>query len=59
MMTTDEILGPIFRAKLKDVHGLLLAANLTGAATGAGVSEQLRRAFEIVDVLLGLLEEQS
>ena len=58
-MTPTEIFTPIFREQLRQAHGLLLAANLTGAATGAGVSEQLRRAFEIVDVLLGLLEEQS
>lgn len=55
-MTPTEVFTPIFREQLRKAHGLLLSANCTGVATDA-VNLQLRQAFEVVDGLLDLLEE--
>jgi hypothetical protein len=55
-VTPTEVFTPIFRRQLQDVHELLLAANCTGVATDS-VNLQIRKAFEIVDTLIGLLEE--
>jgi hypothetical protein len=59
MTTADEVLTPIFRAQLRTVHGLLLAANCTTVATGniADATQHIRRAFEVVDTLLAMLED--